>query len=166
MHEQTFDDVYRKLARPLLKYITRVTGDATLAEDILQKTFFNLLGVDLPEMDSRQMKNYVYKIATNLIADHWRSTRRLRHFFGVFSQDHRATRSNDDLRTDVRKVFETLKPQERSLLWLAYVEGATHAEIAGILGLQEGSIKVLLHRARRRLASALEAKGLTAEVFA
>ena len=65
----------------------------------------------------------------------------------------------------MRNVFDTLKPQERSLLWLAYVEGASHAEIADILSLQEGSIKVLLSRARHRLSTALAAKGLTAEAL-
>jgi len=61
MHEQTFDDVYRKLARPLLKYIARVTGDGSLAEDLLQKAFFRLLEASPPPMDERQMKNYVFK---------------------------------------------------------------------------------------------------------
>ena len=82
MHEQTFDDVYRKLARPLLKYIARVTGDGSLAEDLLQKTFFRLLESTAPQMDERQMKNYVFKIASNLITDHWRGTQRFQRLLG------------------------------------------------------------------------------------
>lgn len=165
MREQTFDDVYRKLARPLLKYIARVTGDASLAEDLLQKTFFRLLEATAPAMDERQMKNYLFKIATNLITDHWRGTQRFQRLLGL-AEPVRAHPLDADLRADVRSVFDTLKPQERSLLWLAYVEGSSHAEIADILGLQEGSIKVLLSRARHRLSAALAAKGLTAEAFA
>jgi hypothetical protein len=42
--------------------------------------------------------------------------------------------------------------RERQLLWLAYVEGASHKEIADCTGLKAGSVRLLLFRARRRLA--------------
>jgi RNA polymerase sigma-70 factor (ECF subfamily) len=41
------------------------------------------------------------------------------------------------------------------MLWLAYAQGSSHEEIAGILGLRPGSIKLMLFRARRRLAALL-----------
>jgi RNA polymerase sigma-70 factor (ECF subfamily) len=41
------------------------------------------------------------------------------------------------------------------LLWLAYVEGANHKEIAKSTGLRAGSIRLLLFRARRKLADML-----------
>jgi len=46
-----------------------------------------------------------------------------------------------------------LKPRERDLLWLAYAQGSSHKEIAQVLGLKAASIKLLLFRARRRLAA-------------
>jgi DNA-directed RNA polymerase specialized sigma24 family protein len=39
------------------------------------------------------------------------------------------------------------------MLWLAYVEGASHSEIADALGLRQGSLKTMLLRARRKLAA-------------
>ena len=57
--------------------------------------------------------------------------------------------------TDVRLAFEQLKPRERQLLWLAHVEGFDHREIARLTGLRAASIRVLLFRARRELASVL-----------
>ena len=57
---------------------------------------------------------------------------------------------------DVRRAFGRLKPRERSLLWLAYAHGSSHSEIADVLGLKTGSIKLLLFRARRKLAAALQ----------
>jgi DNA-directed RNA polymerase specialized sigma24 family protein len=44
-----------------------------------------------------------------------------------------------------------LNVRERALLWLAYVEEATHAEIAATMGCGERSVRVLLFRARRRM---------------
>ena len=48
-----------------------------------------------------------------------------------------------------------LKPRERALLWLAYAQGSSHKEIAESLGLRTASVKLLLFRARRRLATLL-----------
>jgi RNA polymerase sigma-70 factor (ECF subfamily) len=48
---------------------------------------------------------------------------------------------------------------ERSLLWLAYVEGSEHREIAAALGLKQKSIRVLLFRARQKFAQILKRRG-------
>jgi RNA polymerase sigma-70 factor (ECF subfamily) len=52
----------------------------------------------------------------------------------------------------MRHAFGQLKPRERQLLWLAYVEGSSHKEIAEAMRLRTGSVRLLLFRARRRLA--------------
>ena len=52
-------------------------------------------------------------------------------------------------------VFGRLKTQEQTLLWLAYVEGFDHREIAQVLELKEKSVRVLLSRARKKLAGML-----------
>jgi len=57
-------------------------------------------------------------------------------------------------------VLRELKPRERQLLWLAYVEGMSHHEIAAALNLKSGSIRPLLFRARRRMAEVLRGKGM------
>ena len=58
-------------------------------------------------------------------------------------------------RVDLSRAMARLKPRERALLWLAYAEGSSHKEIADSLGLKASSIKLLLFRARRRLAALL-----------
>ena len=57
----------------------------------------------------------------------------------------------------MRQAFQRLKPRERQLLWLAYVEGSSHKEIADCTGLRAGSIRLLLFRARRKLAELIGA---------
>ena len=56
-----------------------------------------------------------------------------------------------------------LKPRERELLWLAYVEGSTHTEIADTVGVKTASVKMLLFRARQHLATVLREKGFAPE---
>jgi RNA polymerase sigma-70 factor (ECF subfamily) len=58
-------------------------------------------------------------------------------------------------RTDLARAMARLKPRERDLLWLAYALGSSHQEIAASLGLKPASIKLLLFRARHKLATLL-----------
>jgi RNA polymerase sigma-70 factor (ECF subfamily) len=58
------------------------------------------------------------------------------------------------------RLFRQLKPRERALLWMAYVEGFDHREIGAALQLGERSVRVLLFRARRKLAGMVREQGL------
>jgi RNA polymerase sigma-70 factor (ECF subfamily) len=57
--------------------------------------------------------------------------------------------------TDLTRAMSRLKPRERAMLWLAYAEGASHREIADVLGVRPASLKSMLFRARRKLAELL-----------
>ena len=63
----------------------------------------------------------------------------------------------DERRMDLARALGRLKPQQREILWLAYAQGSSHAEIAEIVGVSSKSIKSLLFRARRKLAEFLRA---------
>ena len=52
-------------------------------------------------------------------------------------------------------AMSKLRVKERAMLWLAYGQGASHEEIARVVGVRTGSIKPLLLRARRRMAMLL-----------
>ena len=60
-----------------------------------------------------------------------------------------------DERTDLARALQQLKPKQREILWLAYGQGSSHAEIAEIVGVSSKSIKSLLFRARKKLAELL-----------
>ena len=152
MDEASFEVLYQKTARPLWSYIYRVSGNPSLADDILQETYYRFLRSPRLQMDHAQTKSYLYRIATNLLHDHHRGQKREDKASESLHADEADTLRSD---ADVTRLFQKLKPQERELLWLAYVEGNEHKEIARMLGLKDKSIRVLLFRARRRLASLL-----------
>jgi len=151
MNEDAFRLFYERTARPLFAYLLRVSGQRHLADDLLQESYFKLLSAKLPIMDEAQTKNYLFRIATNLLRDRWRRA----EDFAVSTIESSVTDQHPEIQTDVRIAFQRLKPRERQLLWLAYVEGANHKEIASLTGLRTGSIKLLLFRARRKLAAIL-----------
>ena len=163
MDEATFEEFYAETARSLWSYIRRVSGSAELADDLLQESFFRLLRSPISHMGEAYLKPYLYKIATNLIHDQRRGARR--EALGRLRLPAREeTYEDSSLDFDTLRTFAKLKPQERALLWLAYVEGYEHREIARVMELAEKSVRVLLFRARRKLAHGLEQKGIKVEV--
>ena len=131
----------------------RLTRSRSEADDLLQESYYRLLKCTVAFESDTHRRNYLYRIATNLVRDAKRGPRPL-FDAGVEMADMPAPESHVDPegRADVRRAFGRLKPRERSLLWLAYAHGSSHSEIADVLGLKTGSIKLLLFRARRKLA--------------
>jgi RNA polymerase sigma-70 factor, ECF subfamily len=158
--EHAFGEFYREHSRPLWTYVYRVTGNAADADDIVQEAFCRLLRADVPELTEDALRPYVFRIAGNLITDRWRRSNREQPGLSHARNAAAAPTSPSFHDHDVTRTFAALKPRERALLWLAYVEGEDHKQIAESLGLARGSIKVLLSRARARLRDRLEAKGL------
>ena len=160
LDEGAFHALYARTAAPLRAYVTRSLGGSTYADDIVQETYLRLLRRPLPTLDADELRAYVFRTASNLVVDHWRAHRHE----ATHEVPERGSSGRDQaLRLDVSRLFVRLKPRERQLVWLAHVEGADHREIAAALGLRAGSIRVLLSRARRRLARLLRDNGHSPE---
>lgn len=158
MDEETFRAFYERSARGVWAYLGRITGDRQMADDLLQETFYRFLRAAATHDSEEHRRNSLYRIATNLARDvRRRSLLRPTYLAGedierVAGGDHAGTTERI---TDFTRAMARLKPRERALLWLAYAEGNSHREIAEVLGLRPGSLKILLFRARRKLAGLL-----------
>jgi RNA polymerase sigma-70 factor (ECF subfamily) len=150
--KERFQTFYDLTARPLFGYLVRVSGNRDAARDLLQESYCRYLSATLPAMDDAGRKNYLYRIATNLLNDRWRRGDR----GSPNALQDEAYEDNLHVRVQMRDAFQKLQERERQLLWLAYVEGATHKEIAAISGIRTTSVRELLYRARRKLASVME----------
>jgi RNA polymerase sigma-70 factor, ECF subfamily len=153
MDEAAFAAFYAQTARPLFSYLLRVSGDRTVAEDLMQEAYCRLLSSDLPDMSPSESRSYLFRIATNLLHDRWRKYKEDPLPENV--TEISSTAPVLDSKLELRRAFLQLNPRERELLWLAYVEGSNHKEIADYTGLKAGSIRMLLFRARRKLLGLL-----------
>ncbi len=163
MDEQAFRVFYETTARPLWAYLSRILGSATLADDLVQESYYRFLGAELKSADAAYQKAYLFRIATNLARDHWRRQPRQKQGEAAGPEQAPAddrTADRVQQRSDVTRALGGLKPRERELLWLAYAEGATHKEIAKVLGLRPGSVRLLLFRARQKMLKLLRRPGL------
>jgi RNA polymerase sigma-70 factor (ECF subfamily) len=157
MDEDAFRAFYDRTSGALWGYLSRISGDRQVADDLLQESYYRLLNAKVAFEGENHRRNYLYRIATNLVRDSKRTAKPL-FDAGVEVADVAAhdTHAADETRRDVRRALGKLKPRERAMLWLAYANGSSHAEIADVLGLKTGSIKLLLFRARRKMAAALQ----------
>lgn len=153
MEDQLFETIYEQTARPVWAYVARITGDPSAADDILQETYLRFLRASNSPTDAGQARSYLYKIATNLVYDRHRSLSR-RGETEIFDTSTTTESAFADI--EFSQVFSQLNEQERVLLWLAYVEGHDHQEIGKIANVKKLSVKVLLFRARRKLAKLLK----------
>jgi len=138
-----------------------VTRHGSDADDIVQDAFCRLLRADVEGLNDEELRRYVFRIAGNLMTDRWRKAEREVSWLDRLRGEPQFDPGDapDDA---VTQEFNELKPRDRALLWLAYVEEHNHQEIASALGIGRGSVKVLLSRARARLRKLLVTKGLTA----
>ena len=134
---------------------------ASDADDIVQDAFCRLLRADVEGLNDEELRRYVFRIAGNLMTDRWRRAEREASWLNRLRGEPQID-PGDAPDDTVSQEFNELKPRDRALLWLAYVEEHNHQEIASALGIALGSVKVLLSRARSKLRKLLATKGLTA----
>jgi RNA polymerase sigma-70 factor (ECF subfamily) len=159
MDEDTFRAFYERTARGLWAYLARVTGDRQLADDLLQETFYRFLRAAATYDNETHRRNSLYRIATNLARDAYRRSLARAAAIPAGDDIERVPSGQDAAATertaDFTRAMSRLKPRERAMLWLAYAEGASHREIADVLGVRPTSLKIMLFRARRKLAELL-----------
>ncbi|MEO7270553.1 MAG: sigma-70 family RNA polymerase sigma factor [Vicinamibacterales bacterium] len=159
MDEEAFRAFYDRTARGVWTYLSRLSGDAQAADDLLQETYYRFLRVRTSWDSEAHRRAYLFRIATNLVRD--------RHRRAVASPtvplgDRDVAGAGDpaavDRRADLDRAMGKLRPRDRAMLWLAYGVGQPHTEIASAVGVKTGSVKLLLFRARRKLAGLLTAR--------
>ena len=140
LSELAFQRLYDANATSIHSYLLAVSARRDVADDLLQETFCRLLlhPKSTAHLDPLELRRYLFRIATNLLRDRHRS---------------------GDTTLDIRAMLHHLKPRDRELLWLAYVEGMDHAEISAATGLNRLSVRTLLFRARNKAKQFLAPTG-------
>jgi RNA polymerase sigma-70 factor (ECF subfamily) len=156
MDNDAFAGFYERSARSLWAYLARVSGDGALADDLMQESYVRFLCAARPCDGEVAGRRYLFRIASNLLKDHWR--RPAHASIEETPEELLAAGSNAaqyDSQAVLGPALKAMRPRDRQLLWLAYAEGYSHREIAEVTGLASASIRLLLFRARRKIARLL-----------
>jgi RNA polymerase sigma-70 factor (ECF subfamily) len=163
---EMWEKFYENYSRSFWFYIFKICGDEQVANDIFQESFYKFLKAKINFQNEKHMQAYLYRIAYRLIIDKMRRIKVEKKAF----KEHQKTyirniqkegpQSEVNFSLDMEKTFKKLKPKEKMLLWLAYVEGYSHEEISEMTETKESSLKVQIFRARQKLAKILKTQEL------
>jgi RNA polymerase sigma-70 factor (ECF subfamily) len=152
LSELEFQRLYDANSTSIHSYLLAVSNRRDVADDLLQETFCRLLlhPKSVAHLDALELRRYLFRIATNLLRDRWRSGDTTPFADPPEPTTHPSPDNSLANTLDIRAMLHHLKPRERELLWLAYVEGMDHAEISSATGLHRLSVRTLLFRARNK----------------
>ena len=159
-NEDAFERFYDATAPAIRAYILRHCSDRGAADDLFQAAYIKFLGSRMARTPAApEARAYLYRIASNVITDHGRGLQRRERFEAA--SDREAVATNPPAagleNLELRKALRELPERDQQLLWLLYAEGFSHKEVAGIMNVSHGSVRVLAFRARKKLQGILEA---------
>lgn len=166
----TFADIFDEYQRPIYNYLLHMTQDQAVAEDLAQETFIRVYN-GLPGFRGEaSLATWVYRIATNVSLDHFRRRSTVqdaatRSLDGVETDqeelaDHKAVSpeqqaAQSEMSACVEDFIWQLPPDYRAALVLHDLQGLKNYEIAEVLDVSLDTVKIRLHRARKKLRAAL-----------
>jgi RNA polymerase sigma-70 factor (ECF subfamily) len=164
LDEHALSEIYQTLSPALYRYAYRLLGNAAEAEDIVAETFHRLLLALRHGNGPRQhLSAYLYRIAHNMITDHYR-----RRPLPDLPFDEALEANTADgpeqaaplriAQERARAALWQLTPDQRLVVTLKYFEGFDNEEIAVALGKPIGAVKSLQHRALAALRRILQAE--------
>jgi RNA polymerase sigma-70 factor (ECF subfamily) len=153
--EAAFRTLYRRHTPALYRLALRLGGgDGPWAEELVQRTWIRAVeGLGSFAWRST-LSSWLGGIAINCARELWRDSR-TRSETGLLDEVTAPRALAAEERVDLERAIERLPAGYREVFVLHDVEGYTHAEIGGLLGIEPGTSKSQLSRARQRLRTAL-----------
>jgi len=149
-----FANFYSDHSSGLWRYLVRIGADRTLAEDLGQEAFLRWSLSQAASWEDEKARAYLFTIGTRLLTDWWRHQRCHADWEATYEPPPATEIADSPLFRS--QAWANLTRRHQQLLWLAYVEEFSHAEIASICGVSMASVRVLLSRARALLAKYLK----------
>ena len=163
-HERAFEAIVDRYRRPLLRACRRVLPDAR-AEDALQHALVAAWGALRRGDDVQELRPWLYRIARNTALNQLRTSG---YDHDGLSERLLGERGPDEAlehrmraRTALARL-SSLPDRQRDALVRVALHGRSHAEVADDLGLSQGAVRQLVHRARIALRTACAAPRATA----
>jgi RNA polymerase sigma-70 factor, ECF subfamily len=154
--EQTFEGLVATHERMVLRVAYRLLGRLEDAQDAAQEVFLRLFrNLDRIGVDP---KSWLYRVTVNVCNDHHRRRKVVAeldarpHSPADPAPDPERAMALEERKRLVTEGLETLPERERSAVVLRDIEGLSTAEVAGILGVEEVTVRSQVSSARLKLA--------------
>jgi RNA polymerase sigma factor (sigma-70 family) len=162
-HERAFEALVHRYRRPLLRYARRMRLSEARAEDVLQQAFMQSWIALCGGASVNDVRSWLYRIVHNVAVNAMRGPAGEAHGELTQAVEDRAGLagvSNLERTIAMREALSdvaALPRMQQQAIFLTAVDGQSHDEVAGVLGISEGALRGLLYRARSTLRSAAAA---------
>lgn len=145
--KQAFDQIYRRYHPLLLNYGCRLSHNQDLIQDCIQNLFMKLMSKSRKLSDTPSVKGYLFKAFRNNLLDSLEKEEKHSEF--IFIDEipetfHATTEEESALKEDISNLslaYKELSAKQKEILYLFYIKGISHKEIANILGINYQSSK-------------------------
>ena len=159
-----FWEIYDRYYSRVHGYATSMLRDPTASDDVVQETFMRVQANYQDLRDPAKLSSWIFRVAHNLCMDQLRARRAARIDPAADPDEAGACEAASvqrelerrQMSACVRAKIDTLPEHHRAVILLFDIMELSHQEIADILGIEVGAVKVRLHRARKRLREVLE----------
>jgi RNA polymerase sigma factor (sigma-70 family) len=159
-HDRAFEAIVERYRRPLLRYLRRLLSD-TLAEDVVQATFINAWSSLRTGNEVRDLRPWLYRIAHNAAINSLKKVgeamEEVPESAGGFATEPAAELERRDEMHRALTSIAALPSRQRTALLAVAVDGRAHSDVAAELGLTDGAVRQLVHRARTTLRTGVTA---------
>ena len=151
--------LFQRYHRPLFGFLFHMTRHREASEDLLQNVFYRMLRSRHTFTGDGEFKTWMYCIARNVVKDHLKKSRRAPDSYDAADLAERisaSTRTDEALehRLEIKALLRALNglsPESREVLILSRFQDLRYEEIAGVLDISIGAVKVRIHRAINQL---------------
>ncbi len=156
---EAFLALYQQNLPRIYAICLRMVADRDEAEEVTQQALIRAWETLSSYRGESPLSAWIHRVAVNVALDHLRSRKRLNSRL-QFTDDVETYATPDpsssrDIQLDLEQAIAALPPQARAVVVLHDIEGYSHAEISGLLGIAIGTSKAHLHAARNSLKEAL-----------
>lgn len=157
--EAAFRELYARYAQRVYGYCVRILGSRYDAQDVFQETFLRFWQSAQQERTMTNVPAFLLRIARNLCLNFKRDNRATIEFdeelHARSPSSPVAEVEHQELSALLHRAIAQLPPEYREVLVLREQLGLSYAEIADLVGISEGAVKVRVFRAKEKLRQLL-----------
>jgi len=163
-NEAALGELYDRYEAKIYSYIYRRTGDQVLSEDLTAQVFLKMLeAIRKSNAWHSSFSGWLYRIAHNLVVDHFRRRDRQKQIpiddapILVATEHNPVKTSELNLNAEyLRGAIQRLTDEQAEVISLRFLEGYSINEVAELMDKTEGAIKALQYRAVATLRQLLQ----------